>query len=1075
MLSVKKRRHWRAVFIFWVCALASWVVTGRATPALGAEVIDLRCEYFANPVGIDAINPKLSWIIASDVRGERQIAYQILVASSPEKLATGQGDLWDSGKVVSDQTLYIRYAGAAMQSRMHCWWKVHIWTIDAVNKEAVASAWSANATWSMGLLNPRDWSAKWITASKWFMPANVRPKGFIVATSGWADVDLGASLPIETIRLYPLAADSFPLRFKIEGAQEPQFNHPQILVDQTSENYRPAVAGWQKFPVDGLAARYVRLTITQVPKAGKAIIRQMEIISGGKNVALMRPTHELGPVWNAGHAVFLVDGMPSEGESNECPADACPTTAAPLLRKTFTVERTIKRATLFIAAMGMADVTINGRNVGDELLGPPFTDATKRVIYVTHDVTSLLTAGPNVIGATLANGFFSTPGLGFGQRQGGDGPPRFLGQLEIEFVDGSRQVVATDETWKWARGEITLNDVWAGYEEDRRLAKPGWNLPGYADTDWQPVAISQTLGGALRAPMGPPIRVVGELKPKRVENNRAYFDVLTCGWPRVRVSGHAGQTITLLGHSPGYKSPKLTFTLASDGPAVLEPRFMYLSGPLDVQVNGLLEPLKAENISIQLVHADLKSTGAFTCSNAYLNNLYDITLRTHLNYNGDQPMDPTREKQGWTQDVQNMFDTAAYLTDVAGLYRKWWWDFADGQDSEGYIGSVLPVVGREVNDWNSPWWSGVVVYLPWEHYQYYGDRGMLEEAYEPMCRYVDFLGKMAAAGVGGKWDAYPYLNYNQDAKAAKDGMIMWNGAGDWHNPYTKGQDAVPTPMTTMPAWYYYANVVSRTASLLGKAEDAAKYAAVAADVKQRFNAKYFHPETGLYGDRADSQTGQVLPLALDMVPDDTWKLTYHRLIDAIHAHQDHVGTGFVALPWLLQTLTNSREAALANKIVNQQDFPSWKTLIHDGILGEDWHGGGAQMPSTGGAVGMWMYQSVLGIRPDPAGPGFKRFILAPQPDIGSGLTSAQGYFDCVHGRIGSEWKVEDGKFVLRAEIPANTMATVFIPTSNAKSVEESGSAAANAAGVKFLRIEGDVAVFEVGSGKYAFAADFPKP
>ena len=139
----------------------------------------------------------------------------------------------------------------------------------------------------------------------------------------------------------------------------------------------------------------------------------------------------------------------------------------------------------------------------------------------------------------------------------------------------------------------------------------------------------------------------------------------------------------------------------------------------------------------------LPSASAFTCSNPYLNTLYEVTLRTHRNYNYDVPVDPSREKQGWTQDAQNMFDTAAYLTDVRGLYQRWWWDMADNQDGQGYLGSVLPLVNRQNNDWNSPWWSGVVVFLPWEHYQYYGDRRLLGEAYEPMRRYVDFLGKMA--------------------------------------------------------------------------------------------------------------------------------------------------------------------------------------------------------------------------------------------------------------------------------------------------------------------------------------------
>jgi alpha-L-rhamnosidase len=311
---------------------------------------------------------------------------------------------------------------------------------------------------------------------------------------------------------------------------------------------------------------------------------------------------------------------------------------------------------------------------------------------------------------------------------------------------------------------------------------------------------------------------------------------------------------------------------------------------------------------------------------------------------------------------------------------------------------------------------------------------------------------------------------------AKKKWIVWNGAGDWMNPDFPGnQHVVPTPMTTMPAWYYYAKVVSQTAALLGKPADAAKYAAIAEDVKKRFNADFFHPETGMYGNETNNQTAQILPVALGMVPDGKEKQAYDGLLNTIHARNDHIGTGFVSLPWLLQTLASHRESALANKMVNQKDFPSWNTLITEGVLKEGWEGGNAQMPSTGGSIGGWLFRSVLGIQPDPAGPGFKKFILSPQPDPATGLTYAKGYYDSIYGRIGSDWKLDGGKFTFKASIPVNTTATVIIPTSDPKSVMESGLPAAQAPGVKFVRTEGaganQTAVYQVASGEYHFTAN----
>ena len=1031
------------------------IMLGAAVCAgLATEVTDLRCEYLINPLGIDVVKPRLSWIIKSDQRGEKQTAYQVLVASSEELLKKNQGDLWDSGKVKLDQSIHVEYAGKNLESRMRCFWKVRTWTTGG-------RAWSKTSTWEMGLLKPDDWKAQWITASKWFVPPSLRPLGLIVSAGGWADVDLGTSLPIDSIRLYFAATNTAPKRFKIEGADEMQFSKPQILVDQTAADYQMSAPGWQEFRVAGIKVRHIRLAITGPSADGNVVVRQMQVISGGKNVAMMRPTREFRTEWNHGHAPFLVDGMPSEGEGLNAPQDACPLQTAPLLRKVFTIQRPVKQARLYVAALGMADVTINGKPVTDTVLGPPFTDYTKRVVYLTHDVTALMTHGDNVIGATLGNGFFSTPSREYGECAGGYGPPRVLIQTEIEYADGTRQTISSDETWKWARSEILHNDTYVQYTEDRRLAKPGWDRSGYDDAGWFAAAIAHSLGGKLVAPMGPPIRVTGELKPERVDGSHAYFKTVSLGWPQVKVNGKAGQQITLRG-----SGPILSFVLATDGPAVLQPRFMYLSGPVDLEVDGLLEPLAMDAVTIQLARADLKMASSFESSNPFLNTLHDALLCTHLNYNGDEPMDPMREKQGWTQDAQNMFETAAYLTDVASLYRKWWRDFADNQDESGYLGTVMPRVGRQTYDWNSPWWSGVVVLLPWQHYQFYGDRRILAEGYETMRCYVDFLGKLTASGSSRGWDDYPYLNGGDtNSPEAKEGILCWQGAGDWIG---SAGVTVPAPLLDMPAWYHYATIVSQTATLLGKTEDAVKYAAMAEGVKNRFNAKYLNKNTGLYGSDPASQTAQALPLALNVVPEEQRERTYQRLLDAIHAHNNHVGTGFVGLPFLLHALIDARETALGSKIVNQQDFPGWKTLMHEGVFFEGWNGGNAMMPSCGGSVGLWLYQSVLGIRSDPAGPGFKNFIIAPQPDSATSLTWARGYYDSVHGRIRSDWKRAGNKLTMDITIPVNTTATVYVPSKAAASITESGKPAAKAKGVKFLRLENGATVYEVVSGKYSF-------
>jgi alpha-L-rhamnosidase len=1077
-----------------------WCVSAPAAERGGAEVTDLRCESLKEPLGIDVAQPRLSWRIESPKRGERQTAYQVLVASSPQLLAADKGDLWDSGKVVSDQSIFVDYAGRPLESRRICYWKARVWT----SQGGEPSAWSGNGTWAMGLLAPDDWLARWISASRWFMAPELRPPGFIAAGApAWAQVELGKPIRIDSVKLYPYTAGEFPLRFRIEADDDMDFNSPKIIADCSNADFSLGGKKSVEFPGRGITASRVRVLILK-PAQGKenmanvlgkgqvsqSVIRQMEVWSGGRNVALMRPTLQSGCSWDRGHSFFMVDGMPSATDGATCQEDACPTQTAPHLRKAFALDQPVKRATLYYAAHGMACISINGAAVEDAVLGPRFSDYGKRIYYRVVDVTKQLSQGQNVVGATLGNGFFSPPGRGFGQRHNGHGQPRLLLQLEVELADGACRTIVTDETWRWAKSEIVANDLWGSYCEDRRLAQPGWDKPGFQDAGWRVVGIAESMGGKLCAVQEPVNRILGRLRPSRVEGNAAFFDVLSAGWPRIEIkNGKAGQRIRLDGdwgetssavvhdsngnviRLEGDRSAPSEFILGADGPATLEPWFTWGSGPTRLTVTGLDEALTVDNISIQQVGTDLRPTGSFQCSNPWLNTLHEVVLRTHRNYCLDFPLDPMREKEGWTQDAQNFFNTAAYLTDVDAFYRRWWRDMADNQRANGLLGAVMPLMGQLVNDWNCSWWSGVIAWLPGEHYLYYGDRSFLEEAYEPIRKYVDYLNQIASLGVGTREIDYPDPHYFLDSKAAADHMLIWHGANDWQNPHGPCAGYVATgagSLVNMAGWYHCANIVSQTAALMGKTADAEKYAAMSKEIARRTNRKFLDSVTGRYANQRDNQTAQVLPLGVGMVPPELREQTMQRLIDAIHARKDHHATGFVALPYLLRILAETRQSELANRIINQQDFPSWKTLVHHGVLAEGWNGGGAQMPSCGGSVGMWLYQSVLGIRPDPAGPGFKRFILAPQPDPATGLTSAEGWYDSAYGKIVSRWKLADGGMNLDVAVPPNTTATVYVPAREASDVRESGRLLDQAEGVKFLRMEQDAAVLEVGSGEYRF-------
>lgn len=887
-----------------------------ASDSFGGElrVTRMTCDYRENPLGVDAVKPQLSWLLKSDERGQKQTAYQVLVASSLKLLGKEHGDLWDSGKVLSEENISVLYGGKSLASRRQVFWKVRVW--DAAGKP---SAWSSPATWTIGVLTPDVWHAEWISS-----------------------------------------------------------------------------------PAD----QYV-----------------------------------------AGPAVYL--------------------------QKQIGVPKKVRRAVARYSALGWVEWTIDGRKVGDAVLSPEFSDLNRRVLYLTRDVTSLFSKGDHTLGAILGNGQHSPPvaggaprpdkvvvpggsGTGYHDRFGRFGGPKFLLEIEVEYADGSRKFFGTDESWRWANGPITFNDIWKGERQDLRLTP----------TNWTPVAVFPAPPGRLEVSAIPPVRRQQRIPPSRVEGSKAFFGAVDAGWPRLSVKGKAGQKISITGLvGDKFQLPPLEFILRGGALEVLEPKFYFNVGPREMLVTGLDAPLKPDQVTWQVAHTDLERTGAFECSNEFFNDLHRALLRTHLSYNLGQPMDASREKEAWTQDAQNMMDSAVYLTDVAAYYRNWWRDFAANQTPDGYLGAIVPVAGIQTHDWNDPWWSGMIVYLPWKFYEYYGDRRFLAEAYEPMKRYVDFLGRRAKEGVGANGGALRGLpNPQPDEVAMRDGILAW-GTGDW-----QGLAKPPVALTSTAAWAYYAGIVSRTAGILGREDDARDYAKLAEEITARFNQRFFNPATGLYAKSKTSQSAYVMPLSLGLVPEEKRSLAVARLVDAVRGATNHLNTGFVGTPFLLSCLTESGQAELAADIVNQRDYPGWGTLMNEGVFKENWRGEHAMMPSLGGPVGAWFYRSILGIRPDPAGPGFKRIII--KPEIVVDLQWAKGSYESVRGRINSAWEKNGDRFKLRIEIPANTTATVYLPATTVDSIHESGRNLGTVSGVQLVRFENGRAVLGVGSGRYEFESQW---
>lgn len=712
------------------------------------------------------------------------------------------------------------------------------------------------------------------------------------------------------------------------------------------------------------------------------------------------------------------------------------------------------RALARVSALGFVDFSINGKKAGDDVMAPAVSDYTKRVFYHVYDVTHHFQKGENTLGAVLANGFFSTPGRGWARWVGVGNEPAFSVEIELTMPDGSIVTLGSDNSWKWSTAEITFNDFFVGETQDLRLAQQEWDAPGFDDAKWLPVAQVAAPPGRMVANPGTTVRITKEIKPVRVEGNRYFFDHMQTGWPVVKATGASGQKVKVSDSVKGAKSgangsaARFEFILKGNGVETLEPRFMVHSiGPV-ISVDGV-EPLPNDAVTIKSAHAGLRPTGSFSCSNPFLNRVYDATLRTHLNYTLDIPMDPTREKAGWLQDVQTMVDSTVYLTDMDATYRRWWADMLESQLPDGSVGSVAPMIwGGQENCWNDPWWGGMIIYLPYKHYLYYGNKEMLETAYEPMAKYLKWL---------------------TDKVDPKDGLLRWAGASDWIEVGIDGwgpPKRTPTHLVSTCALYHYTDILSRISRTLGRTEAAAAYAADALKIRDNFNTRLLDPATGLYAGAKDSQTSLILPLALGMVPEDKKPLVIQRLADNIHQRGNHLSTGFVGTPYLMDSMARIGLGDLLYKIINQQDYPGWNTLIADGVMKETWRGGLVQMPSLGGSIGQWFYKVAAGIRPDPVAPGFKQIII--EPSIAGDLTWVKCDFESNYGRITSNWECEGDKMTMEVTIPPNTTATVYVPTKNSEGVTESGMPVSESKGVKFLHMENSAAVYAIGSGHYQF-------
>jgi alpha-L-rhamnosidase len=961
----------KSLFVFGLLALlvvGPRRVSAQATGS-GVSLTALRTEYLVAPENIEAAAPRLSWVIESSRRGAAQTAWQVRVASSAAKLATGAGDLWDSGRVMGNATNQVAYAGAALTSRVECFWQVQIW--DEAGKP---SGWSAPARWSMGLLQPADWRGHWIS---------------------YRD-----DTPLHTDR--------------------------KTLLLPAARHYR----------------------------------------------------------------------------------------------KEFTPAKSVKRAVVYVSALGIYDLYCNGQRVGDAFFQPGWSDYLQRAYYRSHDVTALVRhGGANALGAVVAEGWYSgyvgyALLVGYGPNKVGryfyGKTPALRAQLEIDYTDGTQETVATDATWRVTdRGPTREADIIMGESYDARAELGQWSTAGYDAQAWSPAVLANSnprtkavysdaagerdmdlsfvAPSKLQAYSAPPIRVTQELAAKSVTEPKpgAYvFDLGQnfAGIVRLKVKGAAGTQLRLrfgeMLHKDGtimtenLRKARATdyYTLRGD-PAgeTWSPRFTY-HGFQYVEVTGLATKPTTEMITGLVLHNDTPLAGNFECSDPVLTQFGRNAQWTQRANFVEIPTDcPQRdERLGWMGDAQAYVRTASFNADVSGFFTKWMDDVVESQRSFGAYPDYAPYPmahGGAGKTFGSGWTDAGII-CPWTIWKTYGDTRMVERHWKSMTRFMEW----------------------RDASTTPDGLgtSLGNPWGDWLNVNEM------TPVEFIDTCYHVLDctLMAEMAEAIGRPLEAATYRKRRAKSQAAFTKTYRTAEGAL---TVDTQSAYVLALSVGLIPAKDLAIATSTLVAKIAKNDHRMATGFLGTKSLLPALTGSGQHDLAVRLFQSRKFPSWGYEVSNGAnsVWERWdsytteHGfngaDGKQNSAMNsfshyafGAVMEWAYRVLAGI--DTEGAGYRTIVIRPRPPTpGSNpeqtpINAVKAHYDSINGRIVSAWKLDGGVFTLDVTIPANTTASIYLPAATAERTSEGGAPLTEkTTGIRSVSAAADNALkVEVAAGTYQF-------
>lgn len=701
---------------------------------------------------------------------------------------------------------------------------------------------------------------------------------------------------------------------------------------------------------------------------------------------------------------------------------------APMLRKSFTIDKEIAAAKLYISAAAYYKLKINGKSAGPLTLDPGYTDYSKRNLYSTIDVTDLLVQGDNVLAAVLGNGFYNEiePVATWDfEKAPWRGRARMIAELHITYKDGSKEIVPTDSSWKTATGPSLSNNIYSGEIYDARQEIPGWDAPGYDDSAWATATAVDAPAPLLVAQQNPPAVVCEELQAVDMKkfSDSLYvfsFEKNISGVSSLTLSGaEPGTKITLrhgelknadgslqMGNIDIYFYPKPDFEMQTDiyyakgGEEEFTPSFTYHGFQYVEVAADKPITLGKESLKALFIHTDVEPVGSFECSNELINKINAASKLSYLDNLVSIPTDcPQREKNGWTADANLAIDLGLLNYDGLTFYEKWVNDMVDSQNQKGNVPGIVPTAGWGYEDWIGPVWASAFFMIPDALMRYYGDTRAIENIFDTCDRYLDYLGR----------------------RLDPDGTVTY-GIGDWVYYDT----ATPTDYSTSLFYYWQNHLMTRFAAILGR--DGKKYQEKADFLKDLVNSKHFNRGTCLYGN--GSQAGQAMALMFDIVLPEYKDRVAANLNQSIVDNDYFLDFGSVGSKFVPRVLADYGYAETVFKMMTKTDVPSWGGWISQGLttLAERWALDmvGFRDSSANhvflGDISAWMVKYLAGIRFEMDAEGGCE--LAFEPFTAEGLDWAKASYKSVRGLIEAEWQRTPKGILYTVTLPANTRATV---------------------------------------------------